>query len=178
MKKFGIDFKSIIIGVLFGITVVMFLGAKATKDGVFDTITVKKIKVTNEEGKERISLGSSKDEGWVILKNKEGNPVVEISSIGTSGEISIFNKKELAIFLGGHKDAVIVVCNEKGNSVIGMRSFLDMGQFVILDRNSSDWKVLMQQNQEGDGEIFIYDKNNQLFWSKSPEKQENSLNRQ
>ena len=93
MKRLGIDCKSIIIGALVGIIGIMLLGAKGVKNGNFDTITAKAIKIINNEGKELISLGSSKDEGWVTLKNKEGDSIIEILSAGTYGNISMYDKK-------------------------------------------------------------------------------------
>jgi len=175
MKRHGIDPQSILIGILFGIIAMMLLGAKGATNGTFDTITVRKIEVTNEEGTEIISLGSSGDGGWVTLRDTEGTPAVKISSDKMAGEISILNRNNPALIFSGHI-AGIVACNEEGNGVIGMRSHGGNGQFVILDGKTSDWKVVMQQNLQGGGEIFLYDKNSRLFWSReSPEKQENPL---
>lgn len=172
MKRLGIDLKSIIIGALVGIIGIMLLGAKGVKNGNFDTITANTIKIMNNDGKEIISLGSSKDEGWVTLKNKEGDPVIEISSTGTFGTISMFDKKKLGILISSCDDGMVLICNKEGNSVIGMRSFLDQGQFVIFDKaDNTQWKVLMQQELEGYGAIHLYDKDGKEFWSKSPQKQ-------
>jgi hypothetical protein len=170
MKRLGIDCKSIIIGALVGIIGIMLLGAKGVKNGNFDTITANTIKVINNDGKEIISLGSS-DEGLVTLKNKEGDPTIEISSTGTFGTISLFNREKLGILLSSHDDGMIVICNKEGNSVIGMRSHGDQGQFVIFDgTDKTQWKVVMQHELEGHGAIYLYDKDGKEFWSKSPQK--------
>jgi hypothetical protein len=171
MKRLAIDLKSIIIGALVGIIGIMLLGSKGVKNGTFDTITANTIKIMNNDGKEIISLGSSKDEGLVTLKNKEGDPTIEISSTGTYGNISMFDKKNLGILLSSHDDGMIVICNKEGHSVIGMRSYGDQGQFVIFDgTDKTEWKVLMQHNLKGHGEIYLYDKDGKEFWSKSPQK--------
>jgi hypothetical protein len=66
---------------------------------------------------------------------------------------------------------MIVICNKEGHSVIGMRSYGDQGQFVIFDgTDKTEWKVLMQHNLKGHGEIYLYDKDGKEFWSKSPQK--------
>ena len=66
---------------------------------------------------------------------------------------------------------MIVVCNKKGNSVIGMRSHGDQGQFVIFDGTDEIvWKVLIHHDLKGYGAIHLYDKDGKEFWSKSPRK--------
>ena len=101
-----IDVKSLVIGVLATALFFTIVGAKSRNNANFDTITAKKIRIVNSEGKVVAKLSSIFGEGWLFIYNKEGKLVADSGSSKGEGMFEIYNKEgKLVTILGSSKNS-------------------------------------------------------------------------
>ena len=171
MKK-AIDVKSLVIGVLATALFFTMIGAKS-KNANFDTITAKKIRIVNPEGKVVAGLASDKEGGGVLgIFNKEGKVVAEIcDKEGEGGGLVIRNEegKTVAILGCANGEGALGILNKEGKPVVGLGSLDGGGTLGIYNKHGNE-VAAVQANKEGDGAIYLFDRYGDLGWGMTGKK--------
>jgi hypothetical protein len=129
MKRM-IDVKSLVIGVLATALFFTIVGAKS-KNTNFDTITAKKIKIVNSEGKTVADLGSVLGKRSLFIYNKEKN-VVGLR-INEEEGFDIHNKEGKRVAgLRGSKEGVLDIYNKHGKEVVTVQANKDSDDAIVL----------------------------------------------
>ena len=95
-----IDAKSVIIGLLSGVCIVLLMGQSTESDkkviglesDVHDVIKAKKIMMVDDKGNPRISLFNDENGGVMIIANKEGETTFGFRNTMNGGQMEIANK--------------------------------------------------------------------------------------
>jgi len=166
MKK--IDNKSIIIGLLFGVCVMLVVGQITQSDKstsalgseVYDVIKAKKIEIINDEGKAVIDLRFTPDGGLVLINDNNSNPIVQIANTDTGGFCTIVDKnnKPMVSLKANPKGGLIVLFGKNYNksAAITLNSSENGGEIRIKNKDGKSL-ITLEVDEHGTGKVGAWD---------------------
>ena len=107
----NIDIKSVIIGVLATVLIIVSMGATNQDENLGD-IVVNSIKVVNENGKAAAILIATESGGNLGVYNNDGKPAAILNATESGGDLRIFNKHE--------KKVATLQANKNSDGAIGL----------------------------------------------------------
>jgi hypothetical protein len=119
---------------------VVLVGATGSKDGVFDTVTAKSVKIENDKGQTVASLTSSTAGGFFVVRNNAGYSVADLSANLGGGFFSINNNAgQGAATLGaGGNSGIFSINNKTGEVVVQAYANEDGGQLRISNKTGEE----------------------------------------
>jgi len=167
-----IDTKSVIIGLLFGICVMLVMGQKETPkekptdlgSKVYDVIRAKKVGIVNNEGKEVLLLSTTMDNsgGNISIYNKSGNCVISLWTIKEDGTISINNNSGKSVVTletieqGGHI-SIYDKTSKNFTSAVSLHS-LERGGYIGINNKTTEEVISLEVDEYGNGKIGAWDR--------------------
>ena len=169
MKK--IDIKSIIIGVLG--TALIFVTMGATKqNNEFGDISVKSIKVLDENGRTVTHIHSDKTGGVLAMASSKGDMVIGIAASEYGGDLFLYNNDGNAVVMlsadefGGSLD--ILTPESKSGVQLGITEG-GGGGINIFNKYEKE-AVVLQASNDQDGLLALYGRNGDVGWLKTGKK--------
>ncbi len=161
-----IDTKSVIIGLLFGVCVMLLMGqakekAKSDISGIHDVIKTKQLQIINDKGKRAVVLSYDKGEGGSIsILNADEEFFGSISALRSGGYIELRGK-------GGKNSAVTIGSNTHGGYMKGFdnnakeNSFVGAGALggeIAIWNNTGEPVVQIRTDKNGEGLVGAYNR--------------------
>ena len=141
----NIDIKSVIIGVLATVLIIVSMGATNQDENLGD-IVVNSIKVVNENGKLAAILNADESGGGLAIYNNDGKTAAILNADEPGGGLAIYNND--------------------GKPAAGLNADEYGGNLRIFNKHEKKVATL-QANKNSDGAIGLYDRYGDLGWAES-----------
>lgn len=164
----NIDIKSVIIGVLATVLIIVSMGATNQNKNLGD-IVVNSIKVVNENGETVAGLFAGKNGGMVGVNNADGKLVALLAADKNDhGMISVYNKhgKPAAILIATEFGGNLDVYNNDDETAASLGTNEFGGDLRIYNKHEKQ-VVTLQANKNSDGAIGLYDRYGDIGWAES-----------
>ena len=164
----NIDIKSVIVGVLATVLIIVSMGATNQDENLGD-IVVNSINVLNENGETVAGLFAGKNGGMVGVNNADGKLVALLAADKNDhGMISVYNKhgKPAAILIATEFGGNLDVYNNDDETAASLGTNEFGGDLRIYNKHEKQ-VVTLQANKNSDGAIGLYDRYGDLGWAES-----------
>jgi hypothetical protein len=164
----NIDIKSVIIGVLATVLIIVSMGATNQDENLGD-IVVNSITVVNENGETVAGLFAGKNGGMVGVNNADGKLVALLAADKNDhGMISVYNKhgKPAALLIADESGGNLFLYNNDGKPAAILNAAEFGGDLGIYNKHEKKVATL-QANKNSDGAIGLYDRYGDLGWAES-----------
>ena len=163
----NIDIKSVIIGVLATVLIIVSMGATNQDENLGD-IVVNSIEVVNENGKTAAMLIVTESGGGLAIYNNDGKTAAILNADESGGNLFLYNNDGktaaglIATEFGGNLD--VYNNDEKTAASLGATEF--GGTLEIYNKHEKQ-VVTLQANKNSDGAIGLYDRYGDIGWAES-----------
>ena len=164
----NIDIKSVIVGVLATVLIIVSMGATNQDENLGD-IVVNSITVVNENGEIVAGLFAGKNGGMVGVNNADGKLVALLAADKNDhGMISVYNKhgKPAAILIATEFGGNLDVYNNDDETAASLGTNEFGGDLRIYNKHEKR-VVTLQANKNSDGAIGLYDRYGDIGWAES-----------
>ena len=163
----NIDIKSVIIGVLATVLIIVSMGATNQDENLGD-IVVNSIEVVNENGKTAAMLIVTESGGNLGIFNNDGKTAAILNAAEPGGDLRIFNNdgKPAAGLIATESGGNLGIFNNDGKPAAGLNADEYGGNLRIFNKHEKKVATL-QANKNSDGAIGLYDRYGDLGWAES-----------
>jgi hypothetical protein len=163
----NIDIKSVIIGVLATVLIIVSMGATNQDENLGD-IVVNSIEVVNENGKTAAMLIADESGGGLGIFNNDGKPAAMLIADESGGGLGIYNNdgKPAAILIVNESGGYLGIYNNDGKPAAILNAAEYGGNLRIFNKHEKKVATL-QANKNSDGAIGLYDRYGDLGWAES-----------
>ena len=163
----NIDIKSVIVGVLATVLIIVSMGATNQDENLGD-IVVNSIKVVNENGKLAAILNADESGGGLAIYNNDGKTAAILNADEPGGGLAIYNNdgKPAAGLIATESGGNLGIFNNDGKPAAGLNADEYGGNLRIFNKHEKKVATL-QANKNSDGAIGLYDRYGDLGWAES-----------